>query len=339
MTRSLVLVVGSGRSGTSVFSGILQRLGYHVPQPEVAPDETNPRGFAESQWVVDLHVRLLKAARVQTSDARPDAWAAAAEVAGDRVALEVRAFLRKQFALSDYVLVKDPRLVWFLPLWRRVALELHVEPRFVTVLRHPAEVVQSKSRYYGTWQGDVSRTAGWVNTMLHAERATREGSRAFVSYTALLDDWTRTLAGAAERLELPAVATASSGQIRAADAFVDPTLRRVPASWQIPDLPDELRGQAEHVWGLLTKLADAGELTDDLMQQFDLARESYVRYYRQVEAVAQSSVTAAVKSGQPRTTARLETWVARKVPDRYRRRIPLRWRKLILTALGRGGRR
>src|SRR5207247_7594273 len=45
--RSLVLVAGSGRSGTSLFSGILQRLGFYVPQPEVRADDTNPRGFAE----------------------------------------------------------------------------------------------------------------------------------------------------------------------------------------------------------------------------------------------------------------------------------------------------
>ena len=69
--RSLVLVAGSGRSGTSLFTGILQRLGFLVPQPEVPADETNPRGFAESQWVVDFHTKLLREARVQVADARP----------------------------------------------------------------------------------------------------------------------------------------------------------------------------------------------------------------------------------------------------------------------------
>ena len=67
--RSLVLVAGSGRSGTSLFSGILQRLGYHVPQPEVPADATNPRGFAESQWVVDFHTRLLASAIDPTQQA------------------------------------------------------------------------------------------------------------------------------------------------------------------------------------------------------------------------------------------------------------------------------
>ena len=41
-------------------SGTLQTLGIHVPQPEVKADDTNPKGFGEPQWVVDLHDELLK---------------------------------------------------------------------------------------------------------------------------------------------------------------------------------------------------------------------------------------------------------------------------------------
>ena len=48
--------------------------------PHHSADATNPRGFAESQWVVDFHTRLLKTARVQVSDARPGAWALCADV-------------------------------------------------------------------------------------------------------------------------------------------------------------------------------------------------------------------------------------------------------------------
>ena len=72
--RRVVFVVGSGRSGTSTVAGALQALGMHVPQPEVRADETNPKGFAESRWVVDLHHELLQRCHVQVSDARPSAW-------------------------------------------------------------------------------------------------------------------------------------------------------------------------------------------------------------------------------------------------------------------------
>src|SRR5829696_9834295 len=153
--RALVLVAGSGRSGTSLFTGILQRLGFHVPQPEVPADETNPRGFAESQWVVDFHTRLLKKAAVQVSDARPTAWARVAELTLDsQLGEELRTWLGAQFKEADHLIVKDPRLSWFLPLWRRCAEALAVSPRCATVLRHPAAVVDSKQRFYGDWQSD-----------------------------------------------------------------------------------------------------------------------------------------------------------------------------------------
>ncbi len=79
--RRLVLVAGTGRSGTSTLAGILRRLGLHVPQPEVGSDSTNPRGFGEPQWVVDFHDELLTDANVQVSDARPLAWERTGELA------------------------------------------------------------------------------------------------------------------------------------------------------------------------------------------------------------------------------------------------------------------
>ena len=60
--RRVVFVVGSGRSGTSTMAGTLRTLGLHVPQPEVVADATNPKGFGEPRWVVDLHPELLRAA-------------------------------------------------------------------------------------------------------------------------------------------------------------------------------------------------------------------------------------------------------------------------------------
>ncbi len=156
--RTLVLVAGSGRSGTSLIAGILHRLGCRVPAPEVPADETNPRGFAESQWVVDLHAGLLRRARVQTADARPAAWALTAALCLDEgVRAEVRAWLAEQFADGEAIVVKDPRLSWFLPLWSRCAEDLGARTACVTMLRHPGAVVDSKQRWYGARMGEVAR--------------------------------------------------------------------------------------------------------------------------------------------------------------------------------------
>ena len=121
--KHLVLVVGVGRSGTSLLSGILGQLGFHIPQPEVQADDTNPRGFGEPRWVVDFHSRVLADKRVTLNDSRPAAWKQMAEAAAANHD-QLREWLRGQLDLADQVVVKDPRTVWFLDEWQRCADEL-----------------------------------------------------------------------------------------------------------------------------------------------------------------------------------------------------------------------
>ena len=334
--RSLVLVVGSGRSGTSLFSGILQRLGYHVPQPEVPADSTNPRGFAESQWVVDFHTRLLAKAAVQVSDARPAAWAYTADVALDEGAHEeLGSWLGKQFRSSEHVLVKDPRLSWFLPLWRRCAEEAGIAPRFATVLRHPAAVIDSKQRSYGSWQSDVSRTAGWLNQTLFTERATRESPRVFVRYDDLLDDWTRILGRVGETLDLEVVRDAPAASIVSSHEFVDKGLSRSKANWEDFAIPTPLREQVDVVWDLVSQLAEDGvDDMDAVIQELEAARASYVSLYEDSEAITQSSVVAGPRkrgSGRSKPGGTLLR-LADKMPRGAREKLPFSWRKAAYRA-------
>jgi hypothetical protein len=332
--RSLVLVAGSGRSGTSLFSGILQRLGYYVPQPEVPADSTNPRGFAESQWVVDFHTRLLTKAGVQVSDARPAAWGATADVALDEaVHGELARWLGKQFRSSDHVLVKDPRLCWFLPLWKRCAEEAGASPRFATLLRHPAAVIESKQRSYGGWQGDVNRTAGWLNLTLFTERATREGHRVFVRYEDLLEDWTKTLGRVGEMLDLTVVRDAPAASIVSTHEFVDRGLSRSKANWADFAIPAALRQQVDVVWDLVSQLAEDGADRESVIEELEAARAAYVSLYEDSEAIAQSSIAAGPRTrAKKNRTGRTLIRLAGRVPRSYREKLPLKWRKAAYRA-------
>lgn len=334
--RTLVLVAGSGRSGTSLVTGILQRLGFHVPQPEVPADATNPRGFAESQWVVDFHTRLLRAARVQVSDARPSAWADAARIAleGD-AADQLRSFLAATFAQADDVIVKDPRLSWFLPLWQRCAQDAGASSRFVTMLRHPASVIDSKQRWYGGWQGEVARASGWMNQTLFTERATRGSRRAFVGYEDLLGDWTQAVARVGETLELEVVRAAQAPAMREVHAFVDRSLSRSRSEWGDAPVPPSLRVQADHVWELMSRLAADPVPGAHLAAALDAARTDYVTLYADAEAIVGSSIAAAEKaaaSGAQRLPAPAR-WLRRRLPARLRAAIPTRIRRGVVRRL------
>ncbi len=330
-SRRLVLVAGAGRSGTSTVAGILQRLGLVVPQPEVVTDETNPRGFSECQWVVDYHDDLLATANVQVGDGRPDAWRRTARFA-DRpgAPAKLSRWLSEQFDAADHLLIKDPRISWFLPLWTTVAQRVDAEASFVTMLRPPPEVIGSKRTYYNSDLQDAAGTIAWVNMLLHTERATRGSGRVFVRYHDLLADWQPVVRRTLAAIDLPAP-TADDPRLAEIDAFVDPDLRRVTLTWDDLQLPAPLRTIAQETWRCLDRLVtDPDDAT--ATAELDVVHKEFTDYYAEAEAVAHASVVAARRAAlrQARPSARDAARivgdavahrlgpVGRVVPDRLR---------------------
>lgn len=354
--RKVLFVAGAGRSGTSTMAGLMQILGLHVPQPEVAADETNPKGFGEPAWAVEHHDRLLKEAGVQVSDARPDAWFETGRVSiREKERITTAEWLESHLRVSSELVVKDPRLSWFLSLWRVAAVRTGATPVFATMLRPPAEVVGSKQTYYKNRLGSAHLAASWLNMLLHTERATRSGggeaggsasARVFVRYADLLDDWTRTCMHAGETLGLQHVLHARSEQIRDGHRFVDPSLRRVTQSLEDLALPKRLHDLTAETWSELNKLADPDGDTPAVHTALDQLRESYVELYEESEAISRSSVVAAeqrtrreLKGRPPGGSGSSDapapaSYVADKLPHGLRAAVPPSVRRGLRRAVG-----
>ena len=321
MSRDLLLVAGSGRSGTSLFANIVANLGFHVPEPQVQADDSNPRGFGEPQWVVDRHTALLRQAGVQTSDARPSSWAQTARLGlNGQVGDELRGWLEGQFAGHEKLVVKDPRTLWFLPMWNRVGEEVGANVGVVTMLRHPAEVVRSKMTWYAKMPlVDANRVAGWANTMLFTERATRDHKRAFVRFEDLLEDWTQQVAHVSARFDMPSLVNARAREQATAGSLVDPRLRRSTASWDdLEGVPKGLVQLCEEIWESLLALSGTENAdTGATLARLDGLREEYVTLYQNAEQVAQSSVIAATRQATREATekAAREAQAAPPSPD------------------------
>jgi len=342
--RRVVFVVGSGRSGTSTMAGTLRTLGLHVPQPEVVADATNPKGFGEPRWVVDLHAELLRRSNVQVSDARPRAWLDTGTTSGDHATRErVTTWLEEQFAVADELVVKDPRAAWFLGLWGASADRCGATSSYVTMLRPVTEVVGSKQAYYGrvgagSDQGAITRTAAWINMMLHTERATRGRQRAFVRYGDLLDDWTQPVFALGEAFDLSGVKTAMAVDIAEVHRFIDPTLRRVTMTWDDIRVPARLRELADETWQALDALA-----TDDTaahQQWCDQLRTAYAEHYAEAEAFAHSTVvaerrTAAAEACRDAAEKSPTGGHADRVPHAIRAMVPPAARQKLRKAIGR----
>ena len=343
--RKVLFVAGAGRSGTSTLSGILSKLGMHVPKPEVMADASNPKGFGEPQWAVELHDRLLQEAGVQVSDSRPSAWFETGRIATREPArIRVADWLEGHFAEHPELVVKDPRLSWFLGLWRVAAIRTGATPVFATMLRPPAEVVGSKQKYYANKLGSAHLTASWLNMLLHTERATRDnilgsvdgGGRVFVRYSDLLDDWVRTTMSLGHRLDVQSVIHTRSDQIREVHRFIDPSLRRVTLSLSDLALPPRLHELTAATWEALNQLADEGGDTPEAHTTLDQLRDAYVELYEEAEAISKSSVVAA-RVAQAKLSAEVEKppSLADRVPHEVRAKIPPSVRRGVRRVIGR----
>lgn len=295
----LVLVSGSGRSGTSSLAGTLKRLGLHVPQPEVEASETNPRGFYEPQWVIDFHKRHLRELALFNIDSRPAAVGLVADhLASGQTTAELRDWLAGQLEAPErgdaQIVVKDPHAFWFARAWEDASAELDVDLRWLTALRHPAEVVGSRDIAYLSSQSDelrltkeTSNVAGWVHAALLTEQAGRGGRRSFVRYVDLLADWRAALTPVQEQLDLSLdtdlSAPADQRGHHAVDDFIEPSMRKSQLTWDDVRTPDWLRDMAEQVWQLLGVLTTSPH-DPDTLAALDRIHEDYNARY--ADAVA-----------------------------------------------------
>lgn len=295
--RQILVVAGSGRSGTSLFTGLTGRLGFHIPKPEVSANRSNPRGFGEPRWLVDYHNDLLASIDVVIEDGRPEAWELTEKVAERPKALgRLVEWLELQFAENPRIVVKDPRLAWFFELHRLAAAELDADVHVATMLRHPAEVMRSREIAYGTRTNNTTRVVGWMNMMLGIESRTRDLPRATLRYDELLTDWKPALAKADETLGLRLFEQADEAQLADADDLVDPSLHRSITSWddlQLPPRVLDLTTRAYDTYGGLVGVPT--EQQSATREELDAIQAELIAYYDESFDVARTRTGAYVR--------------------------------------------
>ena len=321
--KLLVLITGAGRSGTSTMAGMLHHLGLFVPGPYLSANESNPKGFFESRWSVRFHNPITKDAEIHIFDARPDAFDRVQQTLTPERRTRLADFLRVQSEHSDQVVVKDPRSVWTQSLWRDAAGDAGLQMRCVTMLRHPAEVVGSRTTYYGGAGDDEAQrrqystlnVARWINSSLISERETRGQRRAFVRYPDLLDDWRGVMAGVADDLELRYDADLSAAGHHPVDDFIDPSLRRHAVTWEEVATPPALRDLAEAVWQQLQVLTDSHDTVPAASNRLDALAGEYECMLADAQAISRDAIigleAAARREGAARERQRLAEREAR----------------------------
>lgn len=306
MRRTLLIVTGPGRSGTSTMAGVLHHVGAHVPGPFLDANPSNPKGFYESRWAVRFHNRLLRRANVGLADGRPEAVEHVRAAVGPRHRDALRDHLREITRDQHLTVVKDPRAMWTLELWRSVAEDLDLDTAVAVLMRAPADVVGSRATHYsaglavlGEAGYAIHNCAGWVNGMLTAERESRASRRAFVSYDTLLSDWRSELRRtfAALGLPLPTGLGPAAPDPHPADEFVDPTLSRHRLTWDDLPVPTSLSRVADEVWSACASLQEPDEAAEPT-RQVDSVRARYEQLYAESRALVHDHTVAEVKASR-----------------------------------------
>jgi glycosyltransferase involved in cell wall biosynthesis len=185
--KTVVLVVGVHRSGTSAVTQVIHRLGVAVPNNLVpgSPSE-NPTGFWESRDVIATHEDFLAAIGSSWEDPTAIAPQLFRAAAAAKCRADLALVLARDIGQADLMVIKDPRLCQLIPLWKDLAEEHGVTLRVVIPVRDPREVAASLFK-----RNAMPLSRGlflWFSHLMRAVQDTTGMARLFVDYERLLAD-------------------------------------------------------------------------------------------------------------------------------------------------------
>ncbi|GAB3282068.1 sulfotransferase family protein [Parahaliea aestuarii] len=146
--KPIIVVLGSGRSGTSLLMQLLVAMGMRRSDQLVAANESNPEGYFEDAVIVAAHKEILNTHPPGKSRFRGDVVQSSDAVTSEFVQAMVDYVGYQINSKSGIWGFKDPRTVFALPLWRQVFARLKIKPTYLLAVRSPEATVASMRHAY-----------------------------------------------------------------------------------------------------------------------------------------------------------------------------------------------
>jgi hypothetical protein len=213
--RDVVLIIGSGRSGTSALTRVLSLSGCTLPASVIGASNLNPRGFWEPVEALRLNLEFMHRHGGRWADPTMRLQETAiAERDRERYVEKIVEFLR---ACPDgaALLVKHTDISELMPFWLEAARRDGLSAKVIICIRDPREVFLS-SREFRVVPVELFN-ACWLKRNLLAERESREVPRVVVEYANLLRDW---------RAEVGRISSALLLDLKPEEASIDAFLSR-----------------------------------------------------------------------------------------------------------------
>ena len=146
MTKeNIVLVAGPHRSGTSLFTRFLSLCGMDMGKAIMPPSYDNPTGFWENINIVAAHDNVL--------DEHGIDWTTAGEFTQKKELIQtidieyrLKKIFSNEFEPHTQWLTKDPRAIFFLKTWKKIARELDRQLTLTCLIRNPENLANSLAK-------------------------------------------------------------------------------------------------------------------------------------------------------------------------------------------------
>ncbi|RQH23992.1 sulfotransferase family protein [Okeania hirsuta] len=146
-TKRVIVVLGAGRSGTSLLMQVLVSMGMRISENLITANISNPEGPLEDLDIFETHKNLFNELGGHRHLPLPDKWVNSNPV--KKAKLKLEHILTQRINLDNTIWgFKDPRVNSFLPLWFSLFISLRIIPVFVLAVRNPKAVVTSFLRQY-----------------------------------------------------------------------------------------------------------------------------------------------------------------------------------------------
>lgn len=150
--KKAIVVTGMHRSGTSALTRAISFFGYELPQDLMKAQADNPKGHWEPQGIVRLNNEILSALKAEWDRPGPflvpglsieDSRKAVIDAVVSRYVDDAADAIISSYGNAERIVLKDPRLTIFWPLWERALADTGYYPKLVHIFRNPLEVADS----------------------------------------------------------------------------------------------------------------------------------------------------------------------------------------------------
>ncbi|MCF6172211.1 MAG: sulfotransferase domain-containing protein [Campylobacteraceae bacterium] len=264
--QTCILVLGMHRSGTSALTGVLNMLDVYLGSELMGATFANEQGYFENNHLFRLNEKLLS----QIASSWDDTFYNESKVENMKETDELKETIQKEFEFANVFAIKDPRLIFLFPVYKKILEELNIEVKIILPYRNPIEVANSLNK-----RDDMSLEKGmllWVYHFLLAEKQSREHQRVFVGFDELLDDTQSVINHISNKLDLKFI-TKYKKQKKQIAEFLEPSLKHHNIS--IDNLSHKTPSIVRNILALKDKFN-----SDNLDKEFDTLREDLFSYQK-----------------------------------------------------------